>query len=215
MLGTLLEYTSWLHRTTPTKNLVPVHSRNIATRLKKFPNLGGREGRARSVNTTIHIFYRALYFLDSCILISFPLPPMTFPAFLPSMFPWFLYHFLWFLSCIFPCFCSHFLICFPASHVFDPVIFSTLLSCFFSCCCSHFLCLPRHVLHFLNIFSRCTPFSLHFPILLLSFPSPTILLLSFPLPTIAFTTFSHLSIASSATKMADLGGIEPHCQPIA
>ena len=34
LLGTLLEYTSWLHRTTPTKHLVPVHSRNIATRLK-------------------------------------------------------------------------------------------------------------------------------------------------------------------------------------
>ena len=54
------------------------------------------------------------------------------------MFPWFLYHFLWFLSCIFPCFCVHFFICFPASHVFDPVIFSTLFSCIFPCFCSQF-----------------------------------------------------------------------------
>ena len=44
------------------------------------------------------------------------------------MFPWFLYHFLWFLSCIFPCFCSHFLrfynIFYAASQLFP--IFSVV-----------------------------------------------------------------------------------------
>ena len=117
-----------------------------------------------------NIFYAA-FLLFLMLLFSLPLSTTPCPTFsqyfprctsfsciflyfcLPSMFPWFLYHFLWFLSCIFPCFCVHVFICFSAfSYVFDPVIFSTLLSCFFSCFCSHFLCLPRHVLHVLNIF---------------------------------------------------------------
>ena len=112
--------------------------------------------------------------------------------------------------------CLHFsilLLSFPLLTIF-PAVFYAVFPLFLMLLLS--LPLPSpHVLNFLQIFARCTSVSLHFPILLLSFPSPTILLLSFPLPTITSTTFSELSIASSATKMADLGGIEPHRQPIA
>ena len=127
------------------------------------------------------------------LLLSFPLPTITFPAFSRYFIRFLLHHFslhflrLMLFPCIFSYFCSHFL-CLPSHFLhFHCILYDffphfslyffrfTLFSSIFPCFCFHFLCLPSHFLHF-----HCIFYGFYYIIVPLY----------------------------SATKMADLGGID-------